>query len=113
MQKQLLVFALILCAGCGGLKNTPTLHLANHYYEFKTGSTPYRKVYGHFKDSLSLFELDKQRIKLPSEIFHLRNRTFDVDIMTVPFKYRPSSMGFPRQMNATFNGQVYSGYRIR
>jgi hypothetical protein len=41
--------------------------------------------------------------------FH-RN-TFDVDVLTVLFKYRPVAKGFPPQFNATFNGAVYLGYR--
>lgn len=38
--------------------------------------------------------------------------SFDLDIMTMPFKYRPSVNGFPNQLNNNFNGALYSGYRI-
>ena len=32
-------------------------------------------------------------------------------MLTIPFKFRPAVNGFPRQLNATFNGAVYLGYR--
>ncbi len=34
-----------------------------------------------------------------------------MDVLTVLFKYRPSAKGFPPQLNATFNGAAYFGYR--
>jgi hypothetical protein len=38
-------------------------------------------------------------------------KTFDFDVLTILFKYRPPVSGFPPQFNATFNGAVYLGYR--
>jgi hypothetical protein len=40
-----------------------------------------------------------------------KRNTFDMDVLTVLFKYRPATEGFPPQFNATFNGAVYIGYR--
>ncbi len=37
--------------------------------------------------------------------------SFDIDVLSVLFKYRPPSGGFPPQFNATFNGAAYFGYR--
>lgn len=37
--------------------------------------------------------------------------SFDVDLVTIASKYRPSSMGFPRQLTADINGNVYLGDR--
>jgi hypothetical protein len=37
--------------------------------------------------------------------------SFDLDVLTVLFKYRPPSNHFPPQFNATFNGAVFIGYR--
>ena len=39
-------------------------------------------------------------------------RSFDVDVMTVAFKYRPSAVNLPMQLNTDFNGSVYLGYRM-
>ncbi len=37
--------------------------------------------------------------------------SLDIDVLTIPFKYRPSVEGFPRQFNANYNGALYIGYR--
>lgn len=37
--------------------------------------------------------------------------TLDIDVLTLPFKYRPSVSGFPNQLNTSFNGAFYLGYR--
>ena len=37
--------------------------------------------------------------------------TFDFDVLTVLFKYRFPVKGFPPQLNASFNGAIYIGYR--
>ncbi len=38
-------------------------------------------------------------------------KSFDLDVLTILFKYRPAVAGFPNQLNANFNGAVYAGYR--
>jgi ABC-type transport system substrate-binding protein len=41
----------------------------------------------------------------------LHRNTFDVDVLTVPFKIRPSVKGFPEQLNADFDAALYLGRR--
>jgi hypothetical protein len=38
--------------------------------------------------------------------------SFDIDLMTMPVKYRSSVDGFPNQLTTNFNGALYAGYRI-
>ncbi len=38
-------------------------------------------------------------------------RSFDLDVLTILFKYRPSTSNFPNQLNTNFNGVGYIGYR--
>ena len=38
-------------------------------------------------------------------------RSFDLDVLTIPFKYRPYTSGFPNQLNTNFNGAGYIGHR--
>ena len=45
-----------------------------------------------------------------STIRFTRN-TLDFDILTILFKYRFPVKGFPPQLNASFNGALYLGYR--
>jgi hypothetical protein len=40
-----------------------------------------------------------------------RQTSFDIDFLTIPFKYRFPAKGFPRQFNTNLNGGVYLGYR--
>jgi hypothetical protein len=37
--------------------------------------------------------------------------TFDIDVLTVPFKIRPSVSGFPQQLDANFDAALYIGRR--
>lgn len=37
--------------------------------------------------------------------------SFDMDVLTIPFKYRPYTVGFPNQLSASFNAALYGGYR--
>jgi hypothetical protein len=55
----------------------------------------------------------KQNIALSraKNYFFVKN-SFDVDVMTVAFKYRPGTAGLPRQLNTEFNGNAFVGYRI-
>lgn len=41
----------------------------------------------------------------------LLKRTFDLDIITIPFKYRFAVAGFPDQFNTDFSGALYTGIR--
>lgn len=63
-------------------KNNP------HYFSFNENSRP---------DSLSFLNLSKF--------------CFDIDVLTIPFKYRPSVKNFPNQLNTNFSGGVYAGFR--
>ena len=41
----------------------------------------------------------------------LHRHTFDIDILTIPFKIRPSVKDFPEQLNANFSAALYLGRR--
>jgi hypothetical protein len=53
--------------------------------------------------------LSKANAQVTSETFIARS--FDLDVITILFKYRPGIGGFPKQLNTNFNGAVYLGYR--
>ncbi len=38
--------------------------------------------------------------------------SFDVDLLTIPLKFRPATFDVPNQLITTFNGAVFGGYRI-
>lgn len=39
------------------------------------------------------------------------NRSFDLDVMSILFKYRPYTAGFPNQLNTNFNAAEFIGHR--
>lgn len=110
--KYLPVFLLIVCSGCSSLSTLPKYGLVDRDYHF-IDSNGKKKVYAQVKeDSIEIFLPDKTPFFAPSRNFSLQASSFDIDIITEPFKYRPGASGFPRQVNASFNGNVYVGYRI-
>jgi len=72
-----------------------------------------------FKDSTAI--LTKQRVNYTSMQRKLRDNkvshnfykpSFDLDVMTIPLKYRPSEYTIPNQLTTNFNGAIFGGYRI-
>ncbi len=72
-----------------------------------------------FKDSTAI--LTKQRVNYSSlqkkfkdnKVSHNFYRpSFDIDVMTIPLKYRPAEYSLPNQLTTNFNGAVFAGYRI-
>jgi hypothetical protein len=37
--------------------------------------------------------------------------SFDIDVLTIPFKYRPPASNLPGQLTSNFTGSLYLGYR--
>lgn len=104
------LLTLITLAGCAGLGK---YQLKNDYYEFHQPGQPSTKVFVRVKqDSIEVTKLDESTQVVGGQDEYFIKKSFDIDVMTVLFKYRPSSMGFPRQINSSFNGNLYVGYRI-
>jgi hypothetical protein len=106
--------ALLIMSGCAGLKDLPKYQLKNDYYLFKqTGAKPANVFVDVQEDTLRIIGADNSVVAVKTgEDQTLMKKSFDVDIMTVLFKYRPQTLGIPRQLNSTFNGNLYFGYRI-
>jgi len=45
------------------------------------------------------------------ESYIFRQNTFDIDLQTFLFRYRPAHHPYPHQISTSFNGVVYLGYR--
>lgn len=83
-------------------------------YSFKQGSEPFKKVdvYMDDNDSIRVFEKSEPIALRTDQPQFYKLRTFDLDALAVPFKFRPGSSLLPRQLDTDFNGNVYLGYRI-
>jgi len=107
----------VFITSCSSLTNVPESQLRPDYYEFRQPDTRYIKVYVDVKeDSLAIIPVDKNKtgltpIKEANNQIILR-KSFDVDVLTVPFKFRPSAYNFPRQLTVDFNGSIFLGYRF-
>lgn len=119
----------VILSGCGILVKSSKYQLSNGYYTAKSHKTKYTKVYlDNEPDTLSAYYLKKEqktwvidttqkpveftdKSKKPINSFLFIQPSFDVDVLTILFKYRPETEGFPNQINASFNGVIYLGYR--
>lgn len=128
----LLLFLLgISFTGCSMLNGTAKSELSDGVYQFKTeNNKKARKIFLQVKaDSLVIFPLEqgqsasadtarplvleiKERGKEARRDYLIfRQPSFDVDVLTILFKYRPRQEGGPRQLNTDFNAAFYIGYR--
>lgn len=117
---------LFMVTGCGLLRENTIYELENGRYKNTTTGMK-QKVWAKFEDTVIRLcplqnknESKKNSPKLfsftevsapGSPYLKLKKSSFDIDVLTIPFKYRPSVKGFPNQLNANFSGAVYAGLR--
>jgi len=103
-----------LVCSCATLKNLPESNLKSDYYKMQPESGE-NKIYLNVEDdSLAIFstihpEMEARKV-MNGQVF-LREG-FDIDVMTVPFKFRPATQNLPRQLTVDFNGNIFLGYRL-
>jgi hypothetical protein len=111
-----LIISLVVLSGCGSFRDSPKYQLADDVYHFRQKDTAYQKAWVYVNgDSVRILTYnnsDKLIDPKPGEDQFFLKRSFDVDVMTVAFKYRPSTVNLPRQLDTDFNGNVYLGYRF-
>jgi hypothetical protein len=124
------IFIVLLLTGCSILKNSPKYGFNEGYYKSRIFHKKLKHIYvvpgedsikvytakslrKEIVDTSKLLKIAFPQNQKPSafENYIFRKNSFDIDLLTIPFKYRPSVNGFPRQLNATFNGALYFGYR--
>ena len=125
-----LLLALVL-AGCGSLRESSKYAFASGLYRVRSANGRSMRAYVTVaEDSIQSFpvvrgggraaQVDTSRrmvLVLPETAPHglpptgFVQSSFDLDVLTIPFKYRPVADGFPRQLNTNFNGALYLGYR--
>jgi hypothetical protein len=106
------VVILLFCASCASLKHGSRHQISDGHYRLKENGSKSKKVFVQAaEDSLVVYKDNKIHEAPLLENSKFIKHSFDIDLITILFKYRPSSMGFPRQLTADFNGNVYLGYR--
>jgi hypothetical protein len=103
----------MLLIGCGPAHK---YDLTDGYYMFREKGERYRKAYAFVsQDTVLVYAPGDMTTPLPVDPhkqLYFSKPSFDFDIMTAPFKYRPASQNLPRQLNADFNGNIFLGYRL-
>jgi hypothetical protein len=119
---------LVTIAGCTAVEETSRRPMETGIYKVSSQKS------GHYytivqEDNLKLFPAKKTKAgwladTSLSSIIHLHTTnnserrsikfttsSFDLDVMTILFKYRPSTTGFPPQLNTNFNAAEFIGFR--
>ena len=117
-------------SGCKSIKDSPKFKFGDGIYTSKVNGKKQSVYIENTNDSIVVYALAKgwQRLSLKSSSIPKRTfpqktssetirankyqqNSFDIDILTIPIKFRPSVSSFPRQLNNSLNGTVYLGYR--
>lgn len=109
----IIVFGLI--TSCASITDSPKYQLANGNYQFRQQSSPYRKAFVEvLEDSVRIHSVNggETLAIIPSEDEYFRKKSFDADVLTILFRYRPAIKNLPAQLNTNFNGNLYLGYRV-
>lgn len=111
------VLALMLIFyGCSSTRNSHKYELSDGRYSFRQPGEEFRTVYAYVQDdSVSLFADEKGTQPVIPRVLeneYLIKRSFDVDVIAVPFKFRPASVNLPRQLTTDFKGNLFLGYRV-
>ncbi len=114
-----LLIAVVL-SSCASLTSLPESELAPGYYTFQhapllpiQGSRSVKTYVDVKGDTLQIFPIDKSIGMIKNSDDHIfRKQGVDVDVLVVPFKYRPAQATLPSQLTTDFNGNLFLGYRI-
>lgn len=123
-----IIILLFFLSSCETLKQSSKYQFNEGYYKIHNGKK-IEKVYvltgsdtikEYSKSIITQKKIDTTKVisiafpaLKPSQFtgHSFRQSTFDADVLTVLFKYRPAVKDFPPQFNAGFNGAFYFGYR--
>ncbi len=131
---KLLIFLTLMgmiTTGCQSIKQSPKYGFSEGYYRGRLFHKKLKSIYViPGEDSIKVYSAKRlkegfvdtiQSLKLafpnhenPERFsnYQFRQNTFDVDLLSLLFKYRPAVRAFPNQFNASIlNGAVYFGYR--
>ena len=126
----ILLLSAVIFTSCTIFKDSRKYEFSNGIYKSKLFNQTIQNVYVDIeedlitvyplKDGKNVFVIDtllnKKQIfsKANNEIINKQmfsQNSFDVDFLTIPFKYRPSQKDLPKQFTTNLNGAIFLGYR--
>nr|WP_295932979.1 hypothetical protein [uncultured Dyadobacter sp.] len=126
----LLFTASVMMLSCSALKDSPKYKMTDGVYTTKIGDQKTHVYVENADDSMLVYKLEAgwktknySAKSLKPTIYPLGGvdkgieasrywkNSFDLDVLTIPFKYRPSTSSFTPQLSNHLNGALYVGYR--
>jgi hypothetical protein len=119
----------VLFSSCASIKETPKYSFADGNYKSKIFDNKISRVYVDNEDDsiyvykiktkhLDLLDSSYTKIAFPQQksensipTTNFKQASFDLDFLTIPFKFRPQTDYLPQQFNTNLNGVIYIGYR--
>lgn len=109
-------FSIVFLSSCVIISRTDKIEQDTYNIKMKSGSNQVEKLLKNLivvdmVDSLIISGTEQLVIPLnrPFNSILLSKDAFDIDILTLPFKIRPSVNSFPTQLNSNFNAALYVG----
>lgn len=119
--RTLLVICLAGLSACGTLKETSRYQFVDGEYRYRQRANKYQTAFvdsqlNAGEDSVFIFPPLETTADIPEVIrgvdqYFIRKAP-QLQVLTIPFKLRPSVEGFPSQLNSSFNGEIFLGYRL-
>lgn len=126
---QITILACIFLCSCSVLQKTSKQEISDGYY-MKKAKNEKSKVYVDYSDDdIKVYETVSQnktaivdtlksaktissRISINENYnLNLLQHSLDIDLLTIPLKFRFSEKGVPPQLNSNLNASIYVGYR--
>ncbi|MEQ1733127.1 MAG: hypothetical protein ABL940_05610, partial [Bacteroidia bacterium] len=113
-------------SGCSTIRKTPKTSFSDGYYIQNNKEKVYIDVEDDVLrvhktisvnnktvvDTTKITELYKQTVTAETaKNISFSKRSFDVDFLTIPLKYRPKQSNVSAQLNTNLNGAIYAGFR--
>jgi len=110
------VAVLLTVLSCSSTRNSHKYELDDGKYSFRQPGEKFRPVYVYvLEDSVSLFKDEEGEQPIAVQVLkdeYFVKRTFDLDVLAIPFKFRGELANLPRQLTTDFNGNLFLGYRV-
>lgn len=112
----LLVLTALFLMSCANFRNAHKFEFGNGFYDFRQEGSKYEKAEVYIdEDSVLIFSRENPHAPIvadPVKTSMFLKKSFDLDVMTIAFKYRPRNIYLPRQLTTDFNGNIFMGYRF-
>src|SRR5688572_30435290 len=128
-----IISVIVLLSGCVPLSENPKYLFSNGIYQVRTGKqkqSSYLRINedvirqystknaGKYDTAHYAIILIRDSLGIKPVNYSFTKYSLDIDLISIPLKFRSAVSGFPAQLNATINGGLFVGrhadiYRLR